>query len=145
MGAVIAAGSMSSMTVSAADPDFHIYLCIGQSNMEGNAQIEPIDRQNVPENFLVMSAVDYNNPKRLKGEWYQAVPPLVRENTGLTPMDYFGRTMLANLPEGHRVGVVPVAIGGCKIEHLDKDFDASTLANEADWFKSFMQAYDNAT
>ena len=70
--------------------------------------------------------------------------PLVRQNTGLTPMDYFGRTMVDNLPEEVRVGVVCVAIGGCKIEHLDKDFDASTLANEADWFKSFMLNYDNA-
>ena len=27
------------------DPDFHIYLCFGQSNMEGNAKIEAQDRQ----------------------------------------------------------------------------------------------------
>lgn len=142
LGSLMAAGMLT--TVNAQDPNFHIYLCIGQSNMEGNAQIEPIDRQNVPENFLVMSAVDYKNPPREKGSWYVAVPPLVRENTGLTPMDYFGRTMVANLPGDHKIGVVPVAIGGCKIEHLDKDFDASTLANEADWFKNFMASYDNA-
>lgn len=127
-----------------ADPNFHVYLCLGQSNMEGNAQIEPIDRQNVPERFRMMACVDFSNPARTKGNWYVAVPPLVREYTGLTPMDYFGRTMVSNLPEDVRVGVVAVAIGGCKIEHLDKNFDPATLAGEADWFRNFMKAYDNA-
>ena len=71
-------------------------------------------------------------------------PPLVRQNTGLTPIDYFGRTMIVNLPDNIRVGVVPVAIGGANIKHLDKDFDSATIANEAEWYKSFMAAYDNA-
>ena len=126
------------------DPNFHIYLCLGQSNMEGNAQVEPMDRKDVPERFMTMACVDFRNPERKKGEWYVAVPPLVRESTGLTPIDYFGRTMLENLPENVRIGVVPVAIGGCKIEHLDKDYDASTLSGEAEWFRNFMKAYDNA-
>ena len=51
--------------------------------------------------------------------------------------------MVANLPENVRVGVVPVAIGGANIVHLDKDFDPASIANEADWYKSFMAAYDN--
>lgn len=128
---------------SANNPNFHIYLCIGQSNMEGNAPVESIDRQNVSERFKMMATVDFSNPVRVKGEWYVATPPLVRQNTGLTLMDYFGRTMVDNLPEDVTVGVVPVAIGGCKIEHLSKDFDPSSVAGEADWFKAFMKAYDN--
>jgi hypothetical protein len=133
------------MSVSAMgqDPNFYIYLCLGQSNMEGNAQVEPIDKQNVPERFKVMAAVNYTNPPRTQGEWYTAVPPLVREHTGLTPADYFGRTMVENLPEEVTVGVVMVAVGGCKIEHLDKDYDPAEVENEADWFKSFMSSYDN--
>lgn len=59
-------------------------------------------------------------------------------------MDWFGRTMLDNLPSGVRVGVVPVAIGGANISHLAKDFDPATIAGEADWYKSFMACYDNA-
>lgn len=136
--------SGSVLSMQANDPNFHIYICLGQSNMEGNAFIEPVDRENVPERFQMMAAVDFNNPQRKQGEWYTAVPPLVREYTGLTPMDYFGRTMVDNLPEDVKVGVVCVAIGGCKIEHLDKDFDPATLVKEADWFKNFMKAYDNA-
>lgn len=125
------------------DPNYHIYLCFGQSNMEGNAQIEPIDRENVPERFQMMAAVDFNNPSRKMYNWYKAVPPLVRQNTGLTPVDWFGRTMTDNLPEDVRVGVIVVAIGGCRIEHLDKDFDPATLANEAGWFQNYMKEYDN--
>lgn len=132
-----------SQVKAAPDPDFHIYLCIGQSNMEGNASVEPLDRQNVPERFKVMATSNFSNPARRIGEWYVAVPPLVRENTGLTPMDYFGRTMVGNLPENVKVGVVPVAIGGCRIEHLDKDFDSATLDKEADWFRNYMKEYDN--
>ena len=33
------------------DPNFHIYLCFGQSNMEGNARIEPQDRENINTRF----------------------------------------------------------------------------------------------
>ncbi len=137
------AASASTLTMSAQDPNFYIYLCLGQSNMEGNARVEAVDRKNVPERFKVMSAVDYDNPKRTKGEWYVAVPPLVRENTGLTPADYFGRTMVDNLPDNVTVGVVPVAVGGCKIEHLSKDYDPASVTSEADWFQGFMKAYDN--
>lgn len=137
-------GCLTSVTSMAQDPDFHIYLCLGQSNMEGNAAIEPVDRKDVPERFKVMATVDFSNPARTKGEWSVAVPPLVRQSTGLTPMDYFGRTMVMNLPAGVKVGVIPVAIGGCSIRHLDKDFDAATLAGEADWFKAYMKEYDNA-
>lgn len=140
---VLAVAACVSNVSAAPDPDFHIYLCIGQSNMEGNALIEPADRQEVPGRFLVMSTTDFSNQLRCKGKWYVAEPPLVREYTGLSPIDYFGRTMVANLPEHVRIGVIPVAVGGCKIEHLDKDFDPVELESEAEWFRNFMRAYDN--
>ena len=50
---------MGMMKASAApDPNFHIYLCFGQSNMEGNAAIEDIDRTGVNPRFMAMYAVD---------------------------------------------------------------------------------------
>ena len=98
------------------DPNFYVYLCFGQSNMEGNAVPEAIDKENVDPRFKMMACVDFNNPKRTMGEWYTATPPIVREGTGLGMADYFGRTMVKNLPEDVTVGVVDVAIGGTKIE-----------------------------
>lgn len=137
--------AVSTNICSMATPDshFYIYICLGQSNMEGNAAIQPIDCVNVPERFRMMATSDFKEPERKVGEWYAACPPLVRENTGLTPMDYFGRTMLDNLPDEISVGVVPVAVGGCRIEHLLKDYDPPSVSKEAEWFKGFMKAYGN--
>lgn len=78
----------------AQDPDFHIYLCFGQSNMEGNARIEEQDLQGVSDRFMMMATVDDEQRHRVKGQWYTAIPPLCRQNTGLTPADYFGRTLV---------------------------------------------------
>ena len=61
------------MTMKATvDPNFYIYLCFGQSNMEGNAQPEAIDRQYVDPRFQTLACVDLANPARTKGQWYTA-------------------------------------------------------------------------
>ena len=125
------------------DPDFHIYLCFGQSNMEGNAKIEAQDRQGISTRFRMMAAVDMNNTGRKKGMWYAAVPPLCREWTGLTPADYFGRTLVERLPENIKVGVINVAVGGCSIDLFDEDKTAAVIEKSADWFKGFCKDYDN--
>lgn len=125
------------------DPNFHIYLCFGQSNMEGNAAIEAVDRVNVDPRFKMMAAVDMPSSNRKKGEWYTAYPPLCRNSTGLTPADYFGRTMVEQLPESIKVGVINVAVGGAKIELFDEDKCAAYIAGEADWFKNYCKEYNN--
>lgn len=124
------------------DPNFHIYLSFGQSNMEGNARIEPRDTVNINERFQVLEAVDCPNLNREKGKWYTAVPPLSRCKTGLTPTDYFGRTMVGNLPENIKVGVINVAVGGCKIELFDKDKYEEYLTTAPDWLKNMANEYD---
>ena len=124
------------------DPNFHIYLSFGQSNMEGNARIEAQDTVNVNERFQVLEAVDCPNLNREKGKWYTAVPPLSRCKTGLTPTDYFGRTMVENLPENVKVGVINVAVGGCKIELFDKDKYEEYLTTAPDWLKNMANEYD---
>lgn len=125
------------------DPNFHIYLCFGQSNMEGNAAIEGKDRVGVDPRFMMMAAVDMPSSKRKKGEWYTAYPPLCRDYTGLTPADYFGRTMVENLPESIKVGVINVAVGGASIDLFDQDKCADYIKKEADWFKNYCSEYGN--
>ncbi|GAB4041594.1 sialate O-acetylesterase [Spirosoma jeollabukense] len=131
-----------ALSASAQDKNFYIFLCFGQSNMEGNAKIEPQDTVNVNSRFQVMEAVDCPDLNRTKGNWYTAVPPLCRCKTGLTPADYFGRELVANLPEKVRVGVINVAVGGCKIELFDKDHYESYTANVPGWMKNFINQYD---
>jgi hypothetical protein len=123
------------------NPKFYVYLCFGQSNMEGNAKFEPQDTI-VNKRFKVLEAVDCENLKRKKGEWYTAVPPLTRCTTGLTPADYFGREMIANLPDDVTVGVINVAVGGCKIELFDKDNYESYVSTSPDWLKNTVSQYD---
>lgn len=125
------------------DPNFHIYLCFGQSNMEGATKAEQQDKVNVPERFKMMAAVDYPNMGRKKGEWYTAVPPLCREENGLTPADYFGRTLVENLPENITVGVINVAVGGAKIELYMEEKKDAYIQGEAGWFQNICKAYDN--
>src|SRR6478609_9598656 len=112
--------SLFSIKATAQDPNFHIYLAFGQSNMEGNARLQPEDTVGVDPRFKELEAVDCSTLNRTRNTWYTAVPPLSRCRTGLTPTDYFGRTMVANLPKNIRVGVVNVSVAGCKIEAFDK-------------------------
>ena len=126
-----------------ADPNFQIYLCFGQSNMEGNARPETQDYDNIPERFKVMAAVDMSSPQRRKGEWYTAIPPLCRQGTGLTPADYFGRTMVERQSPDITVGVIDVAVGGTSIRGFMEELVGEYVAGEADWFKSYMSSYDN--
>ena len=126
----------------AQDPNFHIYLAFGQSNMEGNATPEAQD-QNVPKRFKMMAAVNFSSPQRSKGQWYTATPPLCRQGTGLTPCDYFGRTLCEKLPEQINVGVINVALGGCSIKMFDEDEIGTYLPTCADWLKNYAAQYNN--
>ena len=69
------------------DENFYIYLCFGQSNMEGNAQPEPID-QTVDERFQMLATCDFENPHGTVGEWYVANCPIVSPTGKLGPTDY---------------------------------------------------------
>ncbi|ABG58511.1 endo-1,4-beta-xylanase [Cytophaga hutchinsonii] len=99
------------------DPNFHIYLCFGQSNMEGQGPIEAQD-QTVDSRFRVMQAVSCTGQPQ--NAWRTATPPIARCNTKIGPSDYFGREMVKNLPANIKVGIVHVSVAGCKIELFDK-------------------------
>ena len=135
--------SLLSLINSAPDPNFHVYLAFGQSNMEGNAKIESQDTANVSPRFKMMAAVNMASMGRAKGNWYTAIPPLCRENTGLTPVDYFGRELVDKLPEEITVGVINVAVAGCSIDMFDEDKAESYLSTAADWLKGIASQYDN--
>ena len=129
-------------TAVAQDKKFHIFLCLGQSNMEGFPGIPEEDKSYADSRFQVLAAVDFPGLNPEKGHWYPAVPPLCRSNSGLCPADYFGRTLIAKLPTDIKVGVVNVSVGGCKIELFDKaNFQAYT-ATAPVWMKGMIAAYD---
>ncbi|MBT2560980.1 sialate O-acetylesterase [Pedobacter sp. ISL-68] len=124
------------------DSNFYIFLCFGQSNMEGAAKFETQDTTAVDQRFRLLEAVNCDNLNRTKGNWYTAVPPLTRCKTGLGPVDYFGRTLVANLPKNIKIGVINVAVGGCKIELFDKENYQSYTATAPDWMKGMLAEYE---
>ena len=133
-----------STKVLAQDTNFWIFLCFGQSNMEGFPGIQEEDKAGVDERFKVFATVDFPKLERKKGNWYPAVPPLCRPSSGLCPADYFGRTMISNLPPNIKVGVVNVAVAGCKIELFEPASYQSYASNAAPWMKNIIKTYDGS-
>lgn len=85
---------------------FHLFLLVGQSNMAGRGDIEPADREPIP-NVLALDA---------KGEWVPAVDPLHwdKPNAGVGLARSFAVEYLRTHP-GVTVGLIPAAHGGSPI------------------------------
>lgn len=131
-----------NISVFGQSKKFYIFLAFGQSNMEGAAKIQAEDTVNVDPRFKVLESQNCSEINRKADTWYTAVPPLCRCNTGLTPIDYFGRRLLEKLPKDVTVGVINVAVGGCKIELFDKDNYHSYTATAPDWMVGMIKAYN---
>ncbi|RYE30072.1 MAG: sialate O-acetylesterase, partial [Sphingobacteriaceae bacterium] len=138
---ILACVFLLSHNAFSQDKNFYIFLCFGQSNMEGNAKIQPQDTTTVDKRFKVLAAVDCPDLGRVKGNWYTAVPPLCRCNTGLTPADYFGRTLIANLPDKIKIGIINVSVGGCKIELFEQDSYQTYAATAPSWMVGMIKEY----
>ncbi|HOT13319.1 MAG TPA: sialate O-acetylesterase [Bacteroidales bacterium] len=138
---VFACVVLLGMGLNAQNPNFYIYICFGQSNMEGQGAIEAQDSI-VDSRFKVFQALDCPNLNRTKATWYNAIPPSCQCHSKLSPADYFGRTMVANLPESITVGIINVAVGGCDIRLFDKDIyqDYDSTYKES-WFVNKVKDY----
>lgn len=123
------------------DPKFFIYLCFGQSNMEAGARPEEQDKV-VDERFQMLAAVDNPRLNRTMGNWYIATPPINRPENAMGPVDFFGRTMVANLPKEYRVGVINVSVAGAKIELWQKDGYKAYLDSAATWMQNICKQYE---
>ncbi len=112
-----------------------VFLCFGQSNMEGNAAVEEMDAWNGRRFQKMLCADSYGTDL---GKWVYANPPLVRSNTGLTPVDYFGRYLADSLARSYQVRVVCVAVAGCSMKLFDKSTYAKYIKGEADWMQNIV-------
>jgi len=133
---------VNSAITRAQDPNFHIYLAFGQSNMDGAGAIESQDKVGVDARIKVMSAVNCTDDRiRQTGKWTTATPPLVRCWTGLGISDYFGRTMVLELPSEIKIGIVAVAVPGCDIGLFDKANYSSYVTTAPSWMKDVINSY----
>jgi len=137
---LLAALLFSLSSAMAQDTNFWIFLCFGQSNMESGGPMNDADR-NVDKRLQVMADADSAKRGWKKGEWYDAIPPLSTRGSGICMVDYFGRTMVSNLPPNIRIGIIKVSIPGTKIEMFQKDIYTNYLATVQSWMLSYVKAY----
>lgn len=140
--------SMVSDRVMAQEPDpnFFIFLGIGQSNMQGKAPIEAQDTRS-DANFTDADWARYkkmiivNSDQSKVGTWATAKPPIVRPDTQLGVTDYFGRTLVKGLDERYKIGVVVVAVDGCQIHAFSKSKSTCENYLEDAYFASPRQTW----
>ena len=112
------------------DPNLHIYLLVGQSNMEGAmATAEEIDKVTHPRVF-VLGRADCEETGQIYNKWSLAKTPLngCGPESGVGPGDYFAKTII-ELNQDITIGLVPCAFGGADIDLFRKDVVAETRAN----------------
>jgi Carbohydrate esterase, sialic acid-specific acetylesterase len=122
----LVSGTVMSSKVEADDwaiptqkSNFHIFVLMGQSNMSGNAPLEEGDKTPVPH----VVAIPTLSPAADKTDfaWVPAAHPLHNR----LPTDHFGLGLPFAIEylKSHptvTVGLIPVAWGGERIDHLDK-------------------------
>ncbi len=128
--------------IPAENDKFHIYLCIGQSNMVGADTIKAEDFDEVAGAYL------FNNEKK----WEVAKPYPVNggaERMGFNrystvspgsgrmgPTIGFAKGMVRKVPEGVKIGIISNAIGGTTIEQWSKGFEATESRPDKDLYEN---------
>ena len=140
---------LATLANAAPNPNFHIYIAYGQSNMAGNGDIDVSKDQNqFSEKFLMLASHTANAGQRSgktnqsikAGEWATAIPPMFHAFENLSPADWFGRYMVDSLP-GVTVGIIPVAVGGVSIRAFLLDQYAAYFNGDGSSFKGWAGDY----
>ena len=117
------------------DPNFHLYLLLGQSNMCGDCNrpydsLAALDFQetdcDTTERIKVLAfqtcSMQVSSPcknfvlDREEGKWYTAFPPYHKCDEGVGPADYFGKVLLDSIKGNISIGFIPCALGGHSID-----------------------------
>ena len=126
---------------AAPNPNFHIYIAYGQSNMAGAGDIRKgTDDKEHPRYKMFATTACSQLGRPTVGEIYPAIPPMFHCGEGLSVADWFGRYLADSLPDV-TVGVIPVAVGGTKIELFDKDKYKSYLSTAENWLVNWAKDY----
>ena len=94
--------AMISVASFAQDPNLHIYIAYGQSNMAGEGALLSSDYVPIPR-FYVLRAADFSDQK--VGELYPAMPTMGHSQSMIGISDFFGRKMVQELPDSISVAV----------------------------------------
>lgn len=100
------------------DPNFHLYLLVGQSNMAGRGEIDSLSTPNNPHILMLTG----------ENEWVMAKDPLHFDKPkviGVGPGLAFAQNMLAFEKDRNvKIGLIPCAVGGTSIDMWQPGKDA---------------------
>ena len=106
------------LTKNRPDPDFHLYLLVGQSNMAGRGAVDSLSTPDDPR-ILMLNEIN---------EWTIAGDPLHFDKpkvTGVGPGLAFAQRMLSKRSDSNiRIGLIPCAVGGTSIDMWQPGKDA---------------------
>ena len=114
----------SAQSSGKPDPDFHVYLLAGQSNMAGRAPLDSLSKEIDPRVFML----DKNN------NWVPATDPVHFDKPGVAgvgPAISFAKAMIAG-NKNIKIGLVPCAWGGSPIRVWEPDSVYLTVAHPYD-------------
>ena len=133
--------SAATEAEAAPNPNFHVYIAYGQSNMAGAGDIRKgTDDVEHPRYKMFATTACSQLGRPTVGEIYPAKPPMFHCGEGLSVADWFGRYLADSLPDV-TVGIIPVAVGGTKIELFDKDKYANYLSTAESWLVNWAKDY----
>lgn len=143
-GASLALLALSSCTKPVPEPQKHLFLAIGQSNMVGKGEVSPEDTIVSPR-FLNLASTTTDD--REVGEWRVARPGNCRPGATypnyVSLTDHFGKTLLEYLPEIDSIGVLQVGVDGCPMRLFDPDqYQGFVDSCQMDWMNGQLDAYD---
>ena len=153
--------SFTALQIFAApDPNFHMYLLFGQSNMAGGCNggtatpesIDILDTDcDTTSRVKLLAFNDFSNYKsnpcgsftmnREHNKWYTAYPPYHNCSEGIGPADYFGKILLDSIREDIRIGFIPCALSGQAIEMFMK----GRMSQVPDWCNSYLSQQGNVS
>ena len=127
-------------SVAAPDPNFHIYIAYGQSNMGGTADAQSADKVENSRFKIFATQKCSGKGRNTLGDIYPAVPSLFNCGNTISVADWFGRTMADSMPDV-TIGIIPVAVGGASIKLFDQDQYKSYLSTAESWLQNYAKEY----
>jgi len=141
-----------SLPYADPDPNFHCYLLFGQSNMagggagvsiggSGSGTLIAADCDTSPRVKVLAfcdcsagsgAACTQYKKSRTADTWYTAYPALHSCDEGISPGDYFGKTMLDSVSDDISIGLIPCALSGQALNVFEKggsNFNLPTWAH----------------
>jgi hypothetical protein len=123
-----------SSLLAAPNPNFHLYLLFGQSNMAGGCKpadsLECDTTSAKAKRVKVLAFTNCENVKstacttctmnRKYNQWYTAFPPYHNCSEGIGPADHFGKTLLDSIADSITIGFIPCALSGVDIAFFQK-------------------------